>query len=67
MPEYNNYNRLKIVLAEKNISNKWLAKKMDMSETTVSNWCKNHRQPSRPTLFRIAKVLNVNPCNLINA
>tara|TARA_R110000744_G_scaffold32098_4_gene75168 strand:- start:174 stop:377 length:204 start_codon:yes stop_codon:yes gene_type:complete len=63
----NHYNRIKIVLAEKNKSNKWLAQKLDMSETTVSNWCTNHRQPSLPTLFKIAKALNINPRNLINA
>lgn len=67
MPEFNSYNRIKIVLAEKNKSNKWLAKKLDMSETTVSNWCTNHRQPSLPTLFKIATALNMNPRNLINA
>ncbi|GAA3783398.1 helix-turn-helix transcriptional regulator [Corallibacter vietnamensis] len=67
MPVFNSYNRIKIVLAEKNKSNKWLAKKLDMSETTVSNWCTNHRQPSLPTLFKIAKALNMNPRNLINS
>lgn len=66
MPVFNSYNRIKIVLAEKNKSNKWLAKKLDMSETTVSNWCTNHRQPSLPTLFKIATALNMNPRNLIN-
>jgi len=67
MPLLNSYNRIKIVLAEKNKSNKWLAEKLDISETTVSNWCTNHRQPSLPTLFKIAIALNMNPRNLINS
>lgn len=67
MSGLNNYNRIKLVLVENNKSNKWLAKKLKMSETTVSNWCTNNRQPSLPTLFRIASVLDISPKNLINA
>lgn len=63
----NNYNRIKLVLVENNKSNKWLAAKLKMSETTVSNWCTNNRQPSLPTLFKIANALNINPKQLINA
>ena len=67
MTVINNYNRIKLVLVENNKSNKWLAAKLEMSETTVSNWCTNHRQPSLSTLFKIASVLNINPKELINA
>lgn len=59
------YNRLKVVLVEKGLSNKWLAKKLDKSETTISNWCTNIRQPSIPTLFEIADVLDVDTKNLL--
>lgn len=31
-------NRLKVVLAEKNRSNKWLADQLGKNETTVSRW-----------------------------
>lgn len=67
MSVLNNYNRIKLVLVENNKSNKWLAEKLKMSETTVSNWCTNNRQPSLPTLFKIASALNINPKTLINA
>ncbi|SNR68597.1 helix-turn-helix transcriptional regulator [Lutibacter flavus] len=67
MSKLNKFNRIKLVLVENQKSNKWLAEKMSMSETTVSNWCTNHRQPSLPTLFRIASILDINPKNLINA
>jgi putative transcriptional regulator len=37
-------NIVKVVLAEKNLSSKWLAKQLNMSETTVSSWCTNDVQ-----------------------
>lgn len=52
-------NRLKVVLAEKNCTNKWLAKQLDKNETTVSRWCTNDNQPSVDTLSQIAELLDV--------
>ncbi|WP_312081811.1 MULTISPECIES: XRE family transcriptional regulator [unclassified Empedobacter] len=34
-------NRLKIVLAEKEKTNKWLANELDKSISTISRWCTN--------------------------
>lgn len=59
-------NRLKVVLAEKNVSSKWLAEQLGKNEATVSRWCTNDVQPSLNTLVLIAKVLNVNTTDLIN-
>jgi len=61
-----NYNRLKSVLVEKNITSKELAKVLSRSETTVSRWCTNDVQPSIPTLYEIADYLNVNPTEILN-
>jgi transcriptional regulator with XRE-family HTH domain len=58
-------NRLKLVLVEKDKSNKWLAEKLNKSETTVSNWCTNIRQPSLDTLSDIAEVLEVDMRELL--
>ena len=38
-------NRIKAVLAENGIKNKWLAKELGKSESTISNWCTNESQP----------------------
>lgn len=59
-------NRLKVVLAEKNVSSKWLAEQLGKNEATVSRWCTNDVQPSLSTLVLIAKVLNINTTDLIN-
>lgn len=59
-------NRLKIVLAEKNITNKWLAEQLNKSVITISRWSQNKSQPSLEQLREIAKVLNISPKDLIN-
>lgn len=59
-------NRLKIVLAEKNITNKWLAVQLNKSVITISRWSQNKSQPSLEQLREIAKVLNISPKDLIN-
>lgn len=59
-------NRLKVVLAEKNIKNKYLAEKINKTQSTVSLWCSNERQPSLETLHELAKVLDVDIRELLN-
>lgn len=53
------YNRIKIVLAEKEKSAKWLAEKLDRDKSTVSRWCTNDMQPTIETFYKIAEVLDV--------
>lgn len=60
------YNRVKVVLAEKGVSQKDLALKIGLSTNAVSSICTNKSQPGLKTLFEIAKVLNVDPCDLLN-
>lgn len=35
-------NRIKVVLAERKRTNKWLAAELDKDPATVSKWCTNH-------------------------
>ncbi|MEO9805365.1 MAG: helix-turn-helix transcriptional regulator [Reichenbachiella sp.] len=53
------YNRIKSVLADKNVSSKDLAKHLKKTESTVSRWCTNDVQPSVEVFYLIAKFLNV--------
>lgn len=59
-------NRLKIVLAEQNKTNKWLAEAVNKNETTISRWCTNETQPSLETLVEIAQVLNIDVRELLH-
>jgi transcriptional regulator with XRE-family HTH domain len=59
------YNKIKLVLYEKERSNKWLAEQLKVKPETVSKWCTNINQPSIATLFRVAEVLNVGVCELL--
>lgn len=59
-------NRIRVVLAEQNRANKWLAKQLEKTPVTVSKWCSNSAQPSLETLTEIAKVLDVDITELLN-
>lgn len=59
-------NRLKVVLAEQNKTNKWLAEKLQNNETTISRWCTNEVQPSIDKLVAIAELLEIDVRDLIN-
>ena len=52
-------NRLKVVLAEKKRTNKWLAEQLDKDPGTVSKWCTNTLQPNLETLIKISELLEV--------
>lgn len=52
-------NRIRVVLAEQDRTNKWLAERVGKSRTTVSRWCTNEMQPSLETLRDIAEALGV--------
>ena len=58
-------NRLKIVLAEKKKTSKWLAEHLKKDPATVSKWCTNSSQPSLGTLREIADLLNMEVRELI--
>lgn len=58
-------NRLKVVLAEKGRSNKWLAEELGKGQATISKWCTNTAQPSLENLIEIAKCLDVDVNELI--
>lgn len=59
------YNRLKVVLAEQEKTNRWLAAAMEVGELTVSRWVTNTRQPDVETLYKIAATLSVDVCDLL--
>lgn len=59
-------NRLKVVLAEKKKTNKWLCEQLKVNPSTVSKWCTNSSQPDLSTFVKIARLLEVNVEDLIN-
>ena len=60
-----NINRIKVVLAENRKTNKWLAKQLGCTPTTVSKWCTNVCQPPMETYIKIAKLLEVELSELV--
>lgn len=60
-------NRIKEVLEERGIKQTWLAEKLGKSFCMVNSYVYNRRQPGLEVLFEIAKILNVNPKDLIDS
>ena len=58
-------NRIKVMLAEKGRTNKWLAVQVGKDPATNSKWCTNAAQPSLEMLLQVAKVLEVEVKDLI--
>lgn len=58
-------NRIKVVLADKNKTNKWLAEQLGKDPATVSKWCTNSSQPGVETLIEIARILEVEVVDLL--
>ena len=58
-------NRLKVVLADKKRTNKWLAEQLGKDPATVSKWCTNSCQPTLETLIKISKLLDVELADLV--
>ena len=58
-------NRLKVVLAEKKRTNKWLSEQVGKDPATVSKWCTNVSQPPMETFVKIAELLEVDINELV--
>ena len=57
--ENNDLNRVKVMLAEKKRTNKWLAEQLGKDPATISKWVTNASQPSLENLIEISKLLEV--------
>ncbi len=53
------HNRIRVVLADKQITNRWLAAQMGVTDMTVSRWKTNKIQPSMSQFVEIARLLQV--------
>ena len=58
-------NRIKVVLADKQRTNKWLTEQLGKDKTTISKWCTNSSQPDLSNLMQIANLLDVELNNLV--
>lgn len=64
--EEQSLNRIRVALAEKNKSNKWLAEQIGVSVITMSRWVNNRMQPSLDQLVKMANALDIDVTELIN-
>ena len=54
-----NINRLRVILADKSKTNRWLAEQLGVTEGTVSRWTTNSKQPTIDTFYKISIILGV--------
>jgi len=66
MTKKNCQNRIRVVLADKQITNRWLAERMDVTDMTVSRWKTNKIQPSIAQFVEIARLLQVDIKDLLD-
>ena len=59
------YNRIKVVMAEKEKTGLWLGKQIGKSNTTVSKYINQKVQPDLITLYSIADALSVDVRDLL--
>lgn len=59
-------NRIKEVLEERGVKQVWLAEQLGKSFNTVNGYVQNRKQPSIEILYEIAKILNINPKELLD-
>ena len=65
MTKYDCLNRIRVVLADKQITNRWLAEQMGVTDMTVSRWKTNKIQPSMAQFVEIARLLQVDIKDLL--
>ena len=59
MSKTRSMNKIKIVLDQKGIKQKWLAEQLGKSFNMVNSYVQTRTQPSLETLYRIASILGV--------
>ena len=52
-------NKIKVILEQKGIKQKWLAEQLGKSFNMVNSYVQNRTQPSLETLYKIATILEV--------
>ena len=60
-------NRIKEVLEQKGIKQKWLAEQLGKSYNMVNSYAQNRRQPRIEDLYRIAEILSVDVKELLKS
>ncbi len=65
MTKKNCQNRIRVVLADKQITNRWLTDRMGVTDMTVSRWKTNKIQPSMTQFVEIARLLQVDIKDLL--
>jgi putative transcriptional regulator len=59
-------NRIGEILEEKGVSQHWLAAEAGVNQSSLSLYITGQREPGLETIYKLAKALKVDPCDLLN-
>jgi len=65
--EQKKLNRLRVIIAEKNLTNKWLSEQLGVGQATISKWVQNNAQPNLEMLIKLSIILDVDINDLIRS
>ena len=65
--EQKKLNRLRVIIAEKNLTNKWLSEQLGFGQATISKWVQNNAQPNLEMLIKLSIILDVDINDLIRS
>jgi DNA-binding XRE family transcriptional regulator len=60
------FNRVKDAIDQRGAKQNWLAEQVGITNNAMSAICSNKSQPRLETLFKIAEVLKVDVCELLD-
>ncbi|WP_304200764.1 helix-turn-helix transcriptional regulator [Phocaeicola plebeius] len=58
-------NRIRVILAERSLTNRWLADQMGVTEITISRWTTNKVQPSMSQFIKMSQIFNIDLKDLV--
>ena len=58
-------NRIRVILAERSLTNRWLAEQMGVTEITISRWTTNKVQPSMSQFIKMSQIFYIDLKDLV--
>lgn len=58
-------NRIRVILAERSLTNRWLAEQMGVTEITISRWTTNKVQPSMSQFIKMSQIFHIDLKDLV--
>ena len=58
-------NRIRVILAERSLTNRWLAEQMGVTEITISRWTTNKFHPFMSQFIKLSQIFHIDLKDLV--